>query len=107
MKTVQPSAVTFKAVPECEKTKSFETGSPIILQCEIREPTAVVQWYKDGTRLIPQSEVFFQSEQTMRTLVILSATFSHSGVYSCNTADDISQFYVEIKGDKGLSEPYN
>ncbi|XP_017325480.2 obscurin isoform X6 [Ictalurus punctatus] len=94
---VAASPVMFTAVPETEKTKSFEAGSPIILQCEITEPTALVQWYKDGTQLFPQYGVFFQSEHTMRTLVILSATFSHSGVYSCNTADDISEFYVDIK----------
>ncbi|XP_026768347.3 obscurin-like protein 1 isoform X8 [Pangasianodon hypophthalmus] len=94
---VAASPVRFTAVPETEKTKSFEAGSPIILQCEISEPTALVQWYKDGTQLFPQSGVFFQSEHTMRTLVILSATFSHSGVYSCSTADDISEFYVDIK----------
>ncbi|XP_047670566.1 obscurin-like protein 1 isoform X8 [Tachysurus fulvidraco] len=94
---VAASPVTFTPVPETEKTKSFEAGSPIILQCEISEPTTLVQWYKDGTQLFPQSGVFFQSEHTMRTLVILSATFSHSGVYSCNTADDISEFYVDIK----------
>lgn len=106
MKTLLASPVTFTPVPEIEKTKSFEAGSPIILQCEISEPTALVQWYKDGTQLFPQSGVFFQSEHTMRTLVILSATFSHSGVYSCNTADDISEFYVDIKGDiQSLSEP--
>ncbi|XP_060732887.1 obscurin-like protein 1 isoform X6 [Tachysurus vachellii] len=94
---VAASPVTFTPVPETEKTKSFEAGSRIILQCEISEPTALVQWYKDGTQLFPQSGVFFQSEHTMRTLVILSATFSHSGVYSCNTADDSSEFYVDIK----------
>lgn len=106
MKTLLAAPVMFTAVPETEKTKSFEAGAPIILQCEISEPTVLVQWYKDGTQLFPQSGVFFQSEHTTRTLVILSATFSHSGVYSCNTADDISEFYVDIKGDlQSLSEP--
>lgn len=99
MKTLLASPVTFTAVPESEKTKSFQAGSTIILQCEISEPTAQVQWYKDGTQLFPQSGVFFQSEHTMRTLVILSATVFHSGVYSCNTADDFSEFYVDVKGD--------
>ncbi|TSL54341.1 Obscurin [Bagarius yarrelli] len=89
--------VTFTPISETEKTKSFEAGSPIILQREISEPTALVQWYKDGTPLFPQSGIFFQSENTVRMLVILSATYSHSGVYTCNTADDFSEFYVDIK----------
>ncbi|XP_026861476.2 obscurin-like protein 1 isoform X4 [Electrophorus electricus] len=89
--------VMFTAVHETEKNKSLEAGSSLILQCEISEPTALVQWYKDGTQLFPQCGVFILSEHTMRTLVIQSTEFSHSGFYSCNTADDISEFYVDIK----------
>ncbi|XP_051566104.1 obscurin-like protein 1 [Myxocyprinus asiaticus] len=97
----------FSAVPEIEKNKSVEAGHPIILQCEISDPTALVQWYKDGSQLLPQTGVHIQSEHTMRTLVILSANLSHSGFYSCNTADDISEFYVDVKGDiHSLSENY-
>ncbi|XP_076858629.1 obscurin-like isoform X2 [Brachyhypopomus gauderio] len=89
--------VMFKAVPETEKNRSLEAGSSLILQCEISDPTALVQWYKDGTQLFPQCGVFILSEHTTRTLVIQSAQLSHSGFYSCNTADDISEFYVDIK----------
>ncbi|XP_050974238.1 obscurin isoform X14 [Labeo rohita] len=89
--------VMFSAVPEIEKNKSVEAGWPIILQCEISDPTALVQWYKDGLQLLPQSGVDIQSQHTMRTLVIQSANVSHSGFYSCNTADDISEFFVDVK----------
>ncbi|XP_016375660.1 LOW QUALITY PROTEIN: obscurin-like [Sinocyclocheilus rhinocerous] len=89
--------VMFSAVPEIEKNKSVEAGWPIILQCEISDPTALVQWYKDGLQLLPQSGVYIQSQHTMRTLVIQSANVSHSGFYSCNTADDISEFFVDVK----------
>ncbi|XDV30097.1 hypothetical protein PO909_033087 [Leuciscus waleckii] len=91
--------VMFSAVPEIEKNKSVEAGWPIILQCEISDPTALVQWYKDGLQLLPQSGVYIKSQHTMRTLVIQSANVSHSGFYSCNTADDISEFFVDVKGD--------
>ncbi|XP_055070970.2 obscurin isoform X11 [Misgurnus anguillicaudatus] len=87
----------FSAVPETEKNKSFEAGCPIILQCEISDPTALVQWYKDGLQLLPQSGVNIQTEHTTRTLVIQSAKLSDSGFYSCNTADDISEFFVDVK----------
>lgn len=89
----------FSAVPEIEKNKSVEAGWPIILQCEISDPTAVVQWYKDGLQLLPQSGVNILSQHTTRTLVIQSANVSHTGFYSCNTADDISEFFVDVKGD--------
>uniref|UniRef100_A0A8C1W3E7 Obscurin-like protein 1 n=1 Tax=Cyprinus carpio TaxID=7962 RepID=A0A8C1W3E7_CYPCA len=89
--------VMFSAVPEIKKNRSVEAGWPVILQCEISDPTAMVQWYKDGLQLLPQSGVYIQSQHTMRTLVIQSANVSHSGFYSCNTADDISEFFVDVK----------
>lgn len=91
--------VRFSAVPEVEKSKSIEAGRPIVLQCEITDPTAVVQWYKDGEQLLPQLGFYIQSKGTTRTLIIQSAEFSRSGLYSCKTADDISEFYVDVKGD--------
>ncbi|XP_057192720.1 obscurin-like protein 1 isoform X12 [Triplophysa rosa] len=91
-----PSAM-FSAVPETEKNKYVEAGCPVILQCEISDPSAPVQWYKDGSQLLPQPGVYIQSERTTRALVIQSANLSHSGFYSCNTADDISEFFVDIK----------
>lgn len=90
--------VMFSAVPETEKNKCVEAGCPIILQSEISDPSALVQWYKDG-QLLSQPGVYIQSEHTTRTLVIPSANVSHSGFYSCNTADDISEFFVDVKGD--------
>lgn len=89
----------FSAVPETEKNKFVEAGCPIILQCEISDPSALVQWYKDGSQLLPQPGVHIQSERTTRALVIQSANLAHSGFYSCNTADDISEFFVDVKGD--------
>ncbi|XP_063069270.1 obscurin isoform X4 [Engraulis encrasicolus] len=89
--------VRFSDVPEIEKSKSIEAGHPISLHCEISNPTALVQWYKDGEPLLPQSGIYLQTNGTTRTLVIQSAEFSCSGLYSCKTADDISEFYVEVK----------
>lgn len=98
----------FSAVPETEKIKCVEASCPVILQCEISDPSAPVQWYKDGSQLVPQPGVCIQSEHTSRTLVIQSANVSHSGFYSCNTADDISEFFVDVKGDiQSLSEKHN
>ncbi|XP_064879709.1 obscurin-like protein 1 isoform X4 [Oncorhynchus nerka] len=89
--------VRFSAAPEVERNKSIEAGCPIVLQCELSDPSGQICWYKDGIKLLPQYGIHIQSEGTMRTLVIQSATFSSSGVYSCKTADDISEFYVDVK----------
>ncbi|XP_041719203.1 obscurin-like protein 1 isoform X2 [Coregonus clupeaformis] len=89
--------VRFSAAPEVERNTSIEAGCPIVLQCELSDPSAQICWYKDGIKLLPQYGIHIQSEGTMRTLIIQSATFSSSGVYSCKTADDISEFYVDVK----------
>ncbi|XP_076120427.1 obscurin [Alosa pseudoharengus] len=94
---VAASPVRFSAAPEVEKSKSIEAGRPIVLHCEITDPTAMVQWYKDGEPLLPQSGIYIQSNDTTRTLVIQSAEFTRSGLYTCKTADDISEFYVDVK----------
>ncbi|XP_018590992.2 obscurin-like isoform X2 [Scleropages formosus] len=94
---VEAPPVRFSAVPEVEKIKAFEQGCPIVLQCEISDPSAQVSWYKDGILLDLKAGIDIKSEGTSRTLVIQSADFSRSGVYICKTADDISEFYVDVK----------
>ncbi|TRY96058.1 hypothetical protein DNTS_017223 [Danionella cerebrum] len=94
---VAAPAVMFSAVPDIEKNKCIEAGQPIVLHCEISDPTALVNWYKDGLLLRPQSGVYIRSQHAKRTLVIYSTNVSHSGLYSCNSADDISEFFVEVK----------
>ncbi|XP_066544500.1 obscurin-like protein 1a isoform X2 [Amia ocellicauda] len=94
---VEAPPVRFTSLPEVERNKSIEAGCPIVLHCELSDPTAQVSWYKDGTKLLAHSGLDFQSEGNLRKLVIQSAEFSRSGVYSCKTADDISEFYVDVK----------
>uniref|UniRef100_A0A8C8FZW8 Obscurin like cytoskeletal adaptor 1b n=1 Tax=Oncorhynchus tshawytscha TaxID=74940 RepID=A0A8C8FZW8_ONCTS len=94
--------VDFSAISEADKKKCIKSGYPIVLQCELSDPTIKVYWYKDGTKLLTQSGVDIQSDGTMRTLVIQSAELSHSGVYRCETMEDGLQFTVEVKGDTPL-----
>lgn len=91
--------VRFSAVPEVKRRKCIEAGCPIILQCEISDSTAQVQWYKDGDQLLVESGVDIKSDDCMRTLSIQSAHPSHAGVCSCTTKDDVIKFHVEIRGD--------
>ncbi len=92
----------FSAVPEVKRRKCIEAGCPIVLQCEVSDSTAQVQWFKDGDQLHVESGVDFKSDDCMRTLSIQSAHPSHAGVYSCTTKDDVNMFHVEIRGDFGL-----
>ncbi|XP_061082557.1 obscurin-like protein 1 isoform X7 [Conger conger] len=94
---VKAPPVRFSTIQEVQKSKSVEAGRPIVLHCEISDSTAPVSWFKDGLQLLPQSGVVVQSEGSKRTLILQSSGFSTSGVYSCKTADDIIEFYVDIK----------
>ncbi|XP_048835456.1 obscurin-like protein 1 isoform X13 [Brienomyrus brachyistius] len=102
---VQAPPVKFSDVPEAQRHKSVKPGCPIILQCEVSDPSAQVCWSKDGIELHPKTGINIQSEGTMRTLIIQSADICHSGVYSCNTMDDIIQFYVDIKASTAIFSP--
>lgn len=76
----------------------MEVGNPIVLYCELSDPEAPVRWYKNGIELHSVEGLHIQSEGTMRRIVIQSAEFSHSGVYSCDAIDDVIRFNVEVEG---------
>lgn len=89
----------FIELPNVDRNKSIEAGCPIVLHCELSDPSAQVYWYKDEAKLLPQDGLDFQSTGTKRALVVEKADFFHSGVYSCKTKGASIQFNVEIKGD--------
>ncbi|XP_035532986.1 obscurin isoform X16 [Morone saxatilis] len=93
---IEATPVRFSALPEVARHKFFEAGCPIKLQCEVSEPSAQVYWHKDGEQLLPKSEYEIQSKEQLRALVIKSAEVRHSGVYSCEAADDHIEFKVDV-----------
>ena len=92
----------FSALPEVARNKFVEAGCPIKLQCEVSEPTAQVYWHKDGEQLFPKSECEIQTKEKLRALVIPSAEVRHSGLYSCEAADDRIEFKVDVAGDLSI-----
>ncbi|XP_077473807.1 obscurin-like protein 1 [Stigmatopora argus] len=93
---VRAAPVKFAAIPDGERNKLVETGSPVKMQCEVSAPSAQVQWHKDGGQLIPKSDFEIQNQETLRALVIKAAQVRHSGVYSCDSADDRVEFKVDV-----------
>lgn len=85
---------------EAERNKSVEVGEPIVLRCEISDPNAQVNWYKDGINLREAAGQDILAEGSIRTLAIQSAMLSHAGIYSCKTTDDAMQFHVDVEGEK-------
>uniref|UniRef100_A0A3Q2QCL7 Obscurin-like protein 1 n=1 Tax=Fundulus heteroclitus TaxID=8078 RepID=A0A3Q2QCL7_FUNHE len=88
--------VRFSKLPEVARNKCVGAGCPIKLQCEVSEPAAEVHWQKDGERLLPTSEYEIQTSEKLRALLIQSAEVRHSGLYSCEAADNRIQFKVDV-----------
>lgn len=92
--------MNFSDLQETDWNKSVQEGSPIIFNCELsHDPSAHVDWYKDGMKLPPQNNMEIQSDGLTRTLLINSAENIHGGTYECSTSDDTITFKVDIKGD--------
>ncbi|XP_040003807.1 obscurin-like protein 1 isoform X7 [Xiphias gladius] len=94
---VKAPLLKFSAISEVDQKKTVMAGCPIALQCELSDPTGKVSWYKDGTKLLPQSGVDFQSEGNLRSIVVPSAEQAHTVVYHCESKDDDIRFAVEVK----------
>ncbi|XP_065818093.1 obscurin isoform X5 [Labrus bergylta] len=96
---VKALPVKFSELQERHRNKSVEEGCPIVLSCELsHDPSAHVQWYKDGMKLLPQHNMETQSDGLTRTLLINSAEHMHGGTYECSTSDDTITFKVDVKG---------
>ncbi|XP_037645176.1 obscurin-like protein 1 isoform X18 [Sebastes umbrosus] len=89
--------VRFSAIPDAERNKTIESGYSIVLCCELSDPSAQVHWYKDGSKLHPQTGVDILTDGLARTLIVHSAEFFHSGLYCCKTKGDAITFSVDIK----------
>ncbi|XP_056144843.1 obscurin-like protein 1 [Lampris incognitus] len=94
---IQAPLVKFSSLSEMDRNKFVEVGNPIVLYCELSDPAAPVNWYKNGVELQTSEGLHIQSEGTMRRIVIQSAEFSHSGVYCCDAIDDVIRFNVEVE----------
>ncbi|XP_044072899.1 obscurin-like protein 1 isoform X8 [Siniperca chuatsi] len=94
---VEAPPVRFSAIPDAERNKTIQTGYPIVLRCELSDPSAQVNWYKDGSKLHPQIGVDILTDGVARKLIVHSAEFFHSGLYCCKTKCDTITFSVDIK----------
>ncbi|XP_028249500.1 obscurin-like protein 1 isoform X13 [Parambassis ranga] len=98
---IEATPVRFSALPEVARNTFVEAGSPVKLHCEVSESAAQVYWCKDGERLLPNSEYEMQAKEKLRGLLIQSAEVRHSGVYSCEAAEDHIEFKVDVAGYTG------
>uniref|UniRef100_I3JA80 Obscurin-like protein 1 n=1 Tax=Oreochromis niloticus TaxID=8128 RepID=I3JA80_ORENI len=91
-------SLEFSELQENDRNKSVEEGAPIVLRCELsHDPSAHVDWFKDGVKVLPQNNVEVQSDGLTRTLLIPSAEGADAGTYECSTKDDTVTFKVDVK----------
>lgn len=90
--------VKFSPLSESDSNKRVDTGDAIVLYCEVSHPSAKVSWFKDGKELQATEGLNIQSDGNMRRIVIQSAEASHSGVYTCETSEDVIKFNVDVAG---------
>uniref|UniRef100_A0A1I7V4L9 C2 domain-containing protein n=1 Tax=Caenorhabditis tropicalis TaxID=1561998 RepID=A0A1I7V4L9_9PELO len=74
----------------------IEEGHDIELTCEVSDEEAVVNWYKDGKKLVASDRVQFYAMARKRTLRIKGSTDADSGVYKCETTDGRSRAEGEV-----------
>ncbi|NP_001368673.1 Titin homolog [Caenorhabditis elegans] len=74
----------------------IEEGHDIELTCEVSDEEAVVNWYKDGKKLVASDRVQFYAMARKRTLRIKGSTDADSGVYKCETTDGRSRTEGEV-----------
>lgn len=95
---VAAAVVKFSPLSEKEKNKKVHTGDAIVLYCEVSHPFAKVRWLKDGKEVHVTEDLNIQSDGNMRRVVIQSADPSHSGVYTCESSEDVVEFNVDVAG---------
>ncbi|CAL9689687.1 unnamed protein product [Knipowitschia caucasica] len=93
---VEAPPVRFSSVAEADRARRVPCGRPLVLQCEVSEEGAQVQWLKDGSKVLPHSDLDLRSEGRLRTLLIPEAQTHHSGLYTCKTKGDSVSFSVDV-----------
>lgn len=87
---------------EGDRKETVMVDTPIALQCETSkptEPTEQVSRVEGGTQLLPQSEVDFPSEESLRTLVVPSVTQTHVDEQRCELHSSDAEFAVRVEGN--------
>ncbi|KAF6738677.1 Obscurin [Oryzias melastigma] len=92
---VKAAPVMLSTLPDKTRNTFVEAGCQVKMQREVSEPAAHVYWHKDGDPLPPTSDHGVQTKEKLRALVIEPAQAKHSGLDSCEDAND----HLEIKVD--------
>ncbi|XP_064022204.1 obscurin-like protein 1 [Pogoniulus pusillus] len=93
---VHAPQVRIAPVPEAKRLQEVSAGLPVLLECQVSSPGALVRWLKDGEAVPLNDVTAVQAEGCMRRLLLHSASPSDTGVYTCDTGDDAVSFAVTV-----------
>ncbi|XP_036065558.1 obscurin-like [Oryzias melastigma] len=96
---VKAAPVMLSTLPDKTRNTFVEAGCQVKMQREVSEPAAHVYWHKDGDPLPPTSDHGVQTKEKLRALVIEPAQAKHSGLDSCEDANDHLEIKVDVAGD--------
>ncbi|KAG5842162.1 hypothetical protein ANANG_G00174720 [Anguilla anguilla] len=87
----------FQKKSAMQDTVMVQESENIILAAELVSESTAVRWFRDGVELKESNKYETKKEGLSCTLVVKSAEVKDSGTYSCQTADDMLEFKVEVK----------
>lgn len=86
---------------ESQRLQTIVAGMPLLLECKVSTSDAPVQWLKDGDPVsLDNDHLTVQSEGCIRRLLIHSSCPLDSGVYTCDTSNDSTDFTVTVDGKR-------
>ncbi|KAM3929260.1 obscurin, partial [Leptodactylus fuscus] len=84
---VQVKEVPVKFVKKLEAVTG-ETGSSVVLTCELSQTKGNVIWRRNGEEVKPSKRIQIQSEGSKRSLTISQLKSEDGGEYSCESRDE-------------------
>uniref|UniRef100_A0A8D0KSC9 Obscurin like cytoskeletal adaptor 1 n=1 Tax=Strix occidentalis caurina TaxID=311401 RepID=A0A8D0KSC9_STROC len=79
-----------------EEQRGLSSGLPVLLECHVSPPGALVRWLKDGEAVPLDDVIAVQAEGCVRRLLLRSAGPLDTGMYTCDAGDDAVSFVVTV-----------
>ncbi|XP_041056563.1 obscurin-like protein 1 isoform X2 [Carcharodon carcharias] len=93
---VEDPPVTIVGSSQISGDRSFTESETIAMTCELSRPDVQVQWYRDGTELLPADRIRIDSRGLTRELMIFDSEPGDSGHYVCDAGSDKLTFKVTV-----------
>ncbi|XP_071285988.1 obscurin-like, partial [Agelaius tricolor] len=95
------AAVQLKGAPvlfqQWLRNEEVEEGRTAALRCELTRPHARLQWRKGDTVLQPGDKYQMRQEGTRAELLIYEAEAQDAGEYTCDSGDQQTTAYLQVK----------